>query len=108
MRLIDRLDALALLTEIPAADRLVVAGAQEVFTSRMEEQTADPIIVSDEGFDEGAARVPEFDALVSGAGGQELAGAAGGRGFLQAGEGGEVRVGGWWSEGAAFDDVFVA
>lgn len=51
----------------------------------MEDEAADPIIVADEGFYEGASRVPDLDAFVSRAGCEEFTGATSGWGFLEPG-----------------------
>ncbi len=108
VHIVERLDALPLLRQVPAADRLVVADAEQVLAAGMEDEAADPVVVADERLDQRASRVPDLDALVSGAGRDELRRAACGWWFFEAGEGGEVRVGGGRGDGAAFDDVFVA
>lgn len=82
VRVLDRLDALALLAQVPAADRLVVAGADQVPAAWMEDQRADPVVVARQCLDAGAAAVPELDQLVSTACRAELGGGGGWRGFL--------------------------
>lgn len=108
MRVLHRLNAFPLLRQIPAADRLVITNAKQILPAWMEHQASDPVVVPRQRLDQRAARVPQLDALVAGARGEELAGAAGRGGFPLAGEGGEKRVGGCGREGAAFDDVLVA
>ena len=74
----------------------------------MEQQPSDPIIVAHERFYQRAARVPDLDAFVPGARGEEFAATAARRGFFESRERGEVRVAGRGGESAAFDDVLVA
>lgn len=108
VRAVDDLDALAVLREVPAAQRLVVAARQQVLAARVEEQGADPVVVAGQRLDQRAATVPQLDGLVARARGDEFGRAAGGRRAAQAGEGGEVLVGGWRRHGDALDDVLVA
>lgn len=65
MHILHRLDALPLLRQIPAADRLVVANAEQILPARMEDQPTDPVVMPRQRFDQRAARVPELDALVA-------------------------------------------
>lgn len=108
VHVIERLDALPLLRQVPAADRLVVADAEQVLAAGMEDEAADPVVVADERLDQRASRVPDLDALISGPRCDEFRRAACRRRLFEAGEGGEVRVCGGGSDGAAFDDVFVS
>ena len=108
VRLFDRLDAFPFLRQVPAADRFVVADAEEVFPPRVKDEAADPVVVADEVFDQGAARVPEFDAFIPGPGGQEFPGAARSRGLFETGHGCQVDVSGGGRESAALDCVVVA
>ena len=85
VRVVDRLDAFAFLCQVPAADRLIVADAEEVLAARVEDEGADPVVVPDERLQQRASRVPDLDALVPGAGGEIFAGGAGRGRFLQSG-----------------------
>ena len=67
VRVIDRLHALAFLSQIPASDRFVIADAEEILAAGMEDERADPVVVADERFDERTPRVPDLDAFVPGA-----------------------------------------
>ena len=73
MRIINTLNALALLAQVPAPDRLIVTYTQQIFPAGVEDQSPDPVIVAEECFDEGAPVVPDLDALVSAPCGEELA-----------------------------------
>ena len=53
--IIERFNAFTFLSQIPAPDGFVVADGKEVFTTGMEEQATDPVVVSDQGFDQGAS-----------------------------------------------------
>ena len=108
VRVIDRLHALAFLRQIPASYRFIVADADEVLPTGMEDKRPDPVVVPDERFNKSAPRVPHFDALVTGAGGKVFARAAGQWRLLQPRQGREVGVAGGGGEDAAFDDVLVA
>ena len=107
MHVIERLDALPILRQVPAANRLVVGDAEQILAAGMEDEATDPVVVPNERLDQRASRVPDLNALVPRPRRDELRRAASGRRFLQAGEGGEVGVCGGRGDGAAFDDVFV-
>ena len=55
----------AFVDDIPNADRFVVAGGEDVFASRVPDNTADPVIMTNQGEEADAdTHVPDFDRLV--------------------------------------------
>lgn len=107
MRVIEGLDALRLLRQIPAAERFVIAHAQQILAPRMEHECADPIIVAPQRSNQRAARIPYLDRFIPRPCREEFPRAAGGRGFFEGGQAGEMWVAGRGREDAAFDHVLV-
>ena len=108
VRTIHHLDALALLRQVPAADRLVVAARQQVLPARVEQQRPDPVVVAHQRLQQRAAPVPQLDRLVSAPRRHELRRAARRRRLLEAGQRGKMLVAGGRRDGHALDDVVVA
>lgn len=71
-------------------------------------QRPHPVVVAEESLKQGTSGVPQTHGFVAATGCYKFRGGGWGRGFFEAGDGREVRVGGGWGEDAAFDYVLVA